>query len=41
LSFIPQNSRIKKLDNNISIDEKLFEKKLLFINAINNDEECY
>jgi hypothetical protein len=39
--LINKQKEFTKLDNNISIDEKLLKKKLLFINAINNDEEGY
>ena len=39
--LINKQNEFKKLANNISIDEKLLEKKLLFLNAINNDEEGY
>jgi hypothetical protein len=39
--LINKQNEFKKLANNISIDEKLLEKKLLSLNAINNDEEGY
>ena len=39
--LINKQNEFKKLANNISIDEKLLEKKLLFLNAINNGEEGY
>ena len=41
LTKFNKQNEFKKLANNISIDEKLLEKKLLFLNAINNDEEGY
>ena len=39
--LINKQNEFKKLANEISIDEKLLEKKLLSLNAINNDEESY
>ena len=39
--LINKQNEFKKLANNISIDEKLFEKKLLSLNVKNDDEEGY
>ena len=39
--LINKQNEFKKLANNISIDEKLLEKKLLSLNAINSDEESF
>ena len=39
--LINKQNEFKKLANNISIDEKLLEKKLLSLIAINSDEEGY